>query len=139
MSAMSLAAAQQLFTAHLKAVDDAARFAFRKRTRSQDYEDRLAEARAAAWSAWCGLIRQGKDPLEVGVHAIAGHACRHVQNGRRLGNVHCGRGAMDVMHPRVRRDTGLRVVSFEEVAGAEAGSWRQWLAEDHRVGPADEA
>ncbi|HEY2156492.1 MAG TPA: hypothetical protein VGH33_12735 [Isosphaeraceae bacterium] len=46
---------------------------------------------------------------------------------------------MDVQHPRVRRDLGLRVVSFEELAGPAVGSWRDWLAFDHRVGPADEA
>ena len=139
MSALSLVAAQEQFTAHLSAVEDAARFAFRKRLGRQDYEERLAEARAAAWSAWHGLIQKGKDPLEVGVRAIAVNASRHVRSGKKLGNAHCGRGAMDVQHPRVRRELGLRVITFEEVAGEAAGSWREWLAEDNRVSPADEA
>ena len=138
MSALSLAAAQEKFTATLKAVEDAARFAFRRRRR-QDREEALAEARAAAWSAWHGLIRKGKDPLAVGVTGIANNAVRNVRQGRRIGNRTCGRGAMDVQHPRVRRALGLRVVAFEELAGPQVGSWRDWLAEDNRVTPADEA
>ena len=72
MSALSLTHAQQQFTAHLPAVDNAALFAFRRR-RWQDREEALAEARAAAWSAWAGLLRRGKDPVEVGVTGIARH------------------------------------------------------------------
>ena len=138
MPAMSLVAAQEKFTATLKAVEDAARYAFRRRRR-QDREEALAEARAAAWSAWAGLLRRGKDPVEVGVTGIANNAVRNVRQGRRIGNRNCGRGAMDIQHPRVRRDLGLRVVAFEELAGPRVGSWRDWLAEDNRVTPADEA
>jgi hypothetical protein len=134
MSALPLAAQEQ-FTAILKAVEIAARYAFRRRRR-QDREEAVAEARAAAWSAWHGLIRKGKDPVEVGVTGIANNAIRGVRNGRRIGNRTCGRGVMDVQHPRVRRALGLRVVSFEEMAGHAVGSWRDWLACDHRVGPA---
>ena len=138
MSAMSLVAAQEKFTATLKAVEDAARYAFRRRRR-QDREEAVAEARAAAWSAWRGLIRKGKDPVEVGVTGIANNAVRNVRQGRRIGNRTCGRGAMDVQHPRVRRALGLRVVAFDELAGPQVGSWRDWLAEDNRVTPADQA
>jgi hypothetical protein len=46
---------------------------------------------------------------------------------------------MDIQHPRVRRHLGLRVVAFAELAGPQVGSWRDWLAEDNRVSPADEA
>jgi len=138
MSAMSLVAAQEKFMATLKAVEDAALFAFRRRRR-QDREEALAEARAAAWSAWHGLIRKGKDPVEVGVTGIANNAVRNVRQGRRIGNRTCGRGAMDIQHPRVRRALGLRVVAFAELAGPPVGSWRDWLAEDNRVTPADEA
>ena len=138
MSALSLTRAQQQFTAHLPAVDNAALFAFRRR-RWQEREEALAEARAAAWSAWAGLLRRGKDPVEVGVTGIANNAVRNVRQGRRIGNRTCGRGAMDIQHPRVRRDQGLRVVSFAELAGPQVGSWRDWLAEDNRGTPADEA
>ena len=135
MSAMSLVAAQEKFTATLKAVEDAARYAFRRRRR-QDREEALAEARAAAWSAWHGLIRKGKDPVEVGITGIANNAIRYVKSGRKLGNPTRGRGARDIQHPRARRALGLRVVSFEELAGPPPGSWRDWLVADHRVGPA---
>ena len=138
MTAMSLVAAQEQFTATLKAVEDAARFAFR-RYRRQDREEAVAEARAAAWSAWTGLLRRGKDPLAVGVTGIANNAVRNVRQGRRIGNRTCGRGAMDIQHPRVHRALGLRVVSFADLAGPQIGSWRDWLAEDNRVTPADEA
>lgn len=138
MSALSLAAAQEQFTASLPAVEHAARYAFRRRRR-QDREEALAEARAAAWSAWAGLLRKGKDPVAVGVTGIAANAVRNVHQGRRIGNRTRGRGAMDVQHPRVRRGLGLRVISFEELAGPAVGSWRDWLVADHRVGPADEA
>ena len=136
---MSLCAAQEQFTATLSAVEDAVRFAFRGRLRPQEYEEALAEAKAAAWTAWHGLIRKGKDPVKVGVHAIANYAIRGVRNGRRIGNRTCGRGAMDVQHPRVRRALGLRVVSFEELAGPALGSWQDWLVADRTFGPADEA
>ena len=82
MSTLSLTHAQQQFTAHLSALEDAAGYAFRRR-RWQDREEAVAEARAAAWSAWHGLIRKGKDPLAVGVTGIANNAIRYVRNGRR--------------------------------------------------------
>jgi hypothetical protein len=138
MSTLSLTHAQQQFTDHLSAVENAARFAFRRRRR-HDREEAVAEARAAAWSAWHGLIRKGKDPLAVGVTGIANNAIKYVKSGRKLGNPTCGRGAMDVGHPRVRRALGLRVVSFEVLAGPSPGSWQDWLVADRRFGPADEA
>ena len=142
MSAMSLVAAQEKFTATLKAVEDAARHAFRRLPR-QDREEALAAARAAAWGAWAGLLRRGKDPVEVGVHAIANYAVRYVKAGRKLGNPTCGRGARDVWHPRVQRACGYRVVGLDRDAVRERGpgsdAWREWLACDNRVGPADEA
>ena len=72
-------------------VEDAVRFAFRKRLRPQEYEEALAEATAAAWSAWHGLIQRGKEPVEIGVHGIATNAMKYVRNGRRVGNRTCGR------------------------------------------------
>src|SRR5205823_1946402 len=107
----------------------------------QDREEAVAEARAASWSAWHGLVERGKDPVEVGVDGIAHNAIRYVKNGRRLGNRHCGRGAMDVGHRRAQRVGGFRVVSLDQAIGSEgsADSLRQWLVADYRVGPADEA
>src|SRR3954471_22538978 len=143
MSALSLAAAQEQFTATLSAVEDAVHYAFHKRLRPQEYREALAEARAAAWHAWAGLIRRGKDPLAVGVHGIANSAIRYVRNRRKLGCGTSGRGALDVYHPKAQARCGFKLVSLD--AGADAGggdatpgAWREWLAEDNRVSPADE-
>src|SRR4051794_18881078 len=144
MSAPSLLAAQEQFTATLSAVEEAVHYAFHKRLRPQEYREALAEARAAAWHAWYGLLRRGKDPLEVGVHGIANNAIRYIKNGRKLGCGTAGRGALDVFHPRAQKRAGFRLVSLDkgEDAGVEdptPGAWREWLACDHRVGPAEEA
>jgi DNA-directed RNA polymerase specialized sigma24 family protein len=141
MSALSLTRAQQQFTAHLSAVEVAARYAFRLRRR-QDREEAVAEALAAAWSAWAGLLRRGKDPVEVGVTAIAANAVRNVRQGRRVGNRTCGRGAMDVFR-KAQKARDLKVVSLDSNdqfnPGSLVGTWKEWLACDHRVGPADAA
>jgi len=144
MSALSLCVAQEQFTATLSAVEDAVKFAFRRRLRPQEYEEALAEARAAAWSAWHGLVERGKDPVEVGVHGIAGNAVRNIRQGRRIGNRTCGRGVMDVFNNKAQRKDGFTLVSLD--SGDEAlaetsgeGAWREWLAEDNKVTPADEA
>jgi hypothetical protein len=138
---MSLVAAQEKFTATLKAVEDAARYAFRRRRR-QDREEAVAEARAAAWSAWHGLIGKGKDPLAVGVTGIANNAIRYVRNGRRVGNTTCGRSAMDVFR-KAEKARDFKLVSLDSndqfIPGWLVGTWKEWLACDHRIGPADAA
>jgi hypothetical protein len=90
MSVASLVAAQENFTASLPAVENQLQAAFR-RLRPQDREDAVAEARAAAWSAWAGLIRKVKDPVAVGVLGFAHNAIRYVKNGRTLGDRNAGR------------------------------------------------
>ena len=141
LSGASLTSAQQQFTATLKAVEVAARYAFR-RHRRQDREEAVAEATAAAWSAWHGLIGKGKDPLAVGVTGIAKNAIRYVRNGRRVGNTTCGRGAMDVFR-KAQKARDFKVVSLDSndqfIPGSLVGTWKEWLACDHRIGPADEA
>jgi hypothetical protein len=144
MSALSLVAAQEQFTATLSAVEDAVKFAFRKQLRPQEYEEALAEAKAAAWSAWAGLLKRGKDPVEVGVHGIATNAVRYVKNGRKVGNRTCGRGALDVYHRKAQAASGFTLVSLDSgdeiLAGSSGRSvWRERLAEDPRGTPADEA
>src|SRR4051794_33936591 len=142
MSAASLAHVHEQFEAALPAVTNAARYAFRRR-RAQDREDAIAEARAAAWSAWHGLLTRGKDPVAVGVHGIAANAIRYVQNGRRLGHKGGGRGSMDVYHPRAQEISGFRLVGLDtiddHVLVTPSEAWREWLAEDNRSTPADEA
>jgi hypothetical protein len=143
MSALSLTRAQQEFTATLSAVEAAVHFAFRGRLRPQEYEEALAEARACAWCAWHGLLKRGKDPLVVGVHGIAHNAIRWVRARRKVGNTTCGRGAMDVFHRKAQAAGGFKVFSLDRNADRERGpgsdAWREWLACDNRVGPADEA
>ena len=103
MCIASLADAQREFAARLPVVENATRFAFRRRRlRRQDLEDILAEAIAACWSAWVGLISRGRDPREVGVCAIANRAALYVRHGRRIANRSGGRGAMDVYHRRAQ-------------------------------------
>ena len=110
--------------------------------RRQEYEEALAEASAAAWSAWHGLIRKGKDPVAVGVTGIANNAIRNVRNGRRVGNTSCGPGAMDVFR-KAQKARDFKVVSLDSndqfIPGSLVGTWKEWLACDHRVGPADKA
>ncbi len=144
MSAATLTAnapsdAHRAFEAALGRIDAALRYQFRRLPRDER-EEAVAEARAYTWAAWLGLIRRGKDPVDVGVVAIADNCCRAVKNGRSVGaRRSTGRGAMDIHHPKARRATGLRVVSLEELAGLPSGGWRDWLASDDRYGPADEA
>jgi hypothetical protein len=130
-----LTSAQQQFTATLAAVQDAVHYAFRRRLRRQEYEEAMAEATAAAWSAWHGLVRKGRDPLAVGVHGIARNAVRSVKNRRRIGHRSGGRGAMDIYHPRAQKACGFKVISLD--SGDEVthdhpaeGGWREWLAAD---------
>ncbi len=137
MSIASLNDAHREFTAHLPVVEKTTRFAFRRlRLKRQDYEDVLAEAIAACWSAWVGLISRGRDPLEVGVCGIANYAVRYVRNGRRIANRSGGRGAMDIYHRKAQKARGFRVINAsgdETVDEEDAGIWTNCCT------PADEA
>ena len=138
MCIASLADAQREFATRLPVVVNATRFAFRRRRlRRHDYEDILAEAIAACWSAWVGLISRGRDPLEVGVCGIANQAVRYVRNGRRIANRSGGRGAMDVFHRRAQKARGFRVFNSggvgETIEAADHGVWTNCCT------PADEA
>ena len=128
MCIASLTDAQREFTAHLPAVENATRFAFRRRRlRRHDYEDILAESIAACWSAWVGLISRGRDPLEVGACGIANQAVRYVRNGRRIANRSGGRGKMDIFHRQAQKARGFRVLDSgggdEAVEAADHGIW----------------
>ena len=111
MSAASLPSiatthAHPAFDAALARIDAAIRYHFRRWPRDRR-EEAIADARAVTWAAWHGLIRRGKDPVAVGVVAIAANACRAVKKGRTVGaNRSVGRGAMDVHHPRARLRDG---------------------------------
>ena len=132
LSGTALVAAQKQFEQALPAIDTTLQFQFKDLPRQQR-EEALADARAATWSWWTSLLARGKDPLAIGVTGIASNAARFVRGGRKIGNQNFGRGCPDLQDPRVRRKTGLRVVSIEDT-----GAWREWL-QDHRIGPADAA
>jgi hypothetical protein len=144
VSPEALSAAQEQFTACLPAVENAARFAFRRRLRfsRQDYEEARAQAFAAAWSAWIGLLRKGKNPIQVGVHGIANNVIRYVRSGRRIGNLHCGRSARDVHHRKAQTAGAYTIQSLDsngQPPPLTKGGWRDWSAHHHRYTPADEA
>ena len=142
MSIASMTLAHAQFEAALPAITSTARYAFRRR-RHQDRAEAVAEAQACAWKAWRGLVERGKDPVAVGISGIAGYAVRHVKNGRRIGNRGGGRGGMDVFHFKAQAACGFKVVGLGRDAEREPGrgsdAWKEWLACDNRVGPADEA
>jgi hypothetical protein len=103
----------------------------------------LADARAALWSAWHGLVRRGKDPLQVGATGIADRCCRYVRSGRKIGNKNRGRACLDVLDHRAQRRLGIAIVSMDEPTGSEAasrsGGWREWLTQRNVATPAQQA
>jgi hypothetical protein len=130
--------AHQAFDAALGRIDAVLQFQFRDWPPARRREA-IDDARAYTWLAWRGLLDRSKDPVAVGVVAIAANACRAVRNGRSVGSARSvGRGAMDIHHPKARHATGLRVVSLEGLGG-RAGRWQDWLATSDRYGPAEEA
>jgi hypothetical protein len=133
---MIATAYQKQFEALLPQLKEAAEFAFRKRN-SQEREEAIADVCAAAWSAWHGLIKRGKNPLEVGPSGILSNAIRYVRGGRRVGNRGCGRGRMDPWHWKAQRRDGFRIVSL--ASAREEGDLKAWVANDHQSTPADHA
>jgi hypothetical protein len=142
MTTAALAAAHEQFEAALPAIRQSAHYALRRRRR-RDRDDLIAEVIACAWKAWRGLADRGRNPVAVGVTAIAAWAARHALKGRRIGNRFCGRGAMDIFHRRAQELRSFRVVSFDSAPATPAASghatWKEWLVADRRVSPADEA
>jgi hypothetical protein len=124
------------FEALLPRIEEAAKFAFRALNPS-DRDEAVADVCAAVWSAWHGLIKRGKDLMEIGPYGILNNGIRYVRNGRRVGNPGSGRGRIDLWNHRAQRAIGLRMVSL---ASAQAqGKLRAWVANDHRSTPADHA
>ena len=142
LSGAPLTAAHQQFEAALPVMTETIRYHFRlwpKRRRA----DAIDAARAACWLAWHGLIARGRDPLAVGVTAIAYNASRYVKNERQFGCGTAGPGGRDIFHPKAQAACGFTIISLDREVGpglgAASDAWREWLAEDHRVSPADEA
>ena len=135
LSAAALAAAHRDFESALPHMEKVYTYQLR-RTPARHRAEAIAEARAATWAAWHGLLRRGRDPVAVGPTGIATRSCLPVKTGRRLAGAR-----LDVLDPRARRRTGVKVLSLGRGAGAAQApeSWRGWVAEDNRVSPADEA
>jgi hypothetical protein len=142
LSGPSLTAAHQQFEAALPAMTETIRYHFRLWPRRRR-ADAIDTARAACWLAWHGLIARGKDPLAVGVTAIAFNASRYVKNERQFGCGTSGRGGRDIFHHKAQADRGFKIISLDRDLvpdrGAASDAWREWLAGDNSVSPADEA
>jgi hypothetical protein len=130
---MTAIAFQKQFEALLPQMKELARFAFRRRN-PEDREEAIADVCAAVWSSWCGLVRRGSNPMEVGWTGILNNAIRYVRNGRRLGNPGCGRGRTDLWQRKTQRLAGFKLVSLADAQ--RDGSIRAWVANDHRSTPA---
>ncbi len=124
------------FEALLPKIKESARFAFRA-LNPADRDEAVADVCAAAWPAWHGLIKRGKNPLDVGPYGILTNAIRYVRNGRRVGNPGSGRGRMDPWHRKAQRRGGFKLVSL--AAAQRDGDVKAWVANDHRSTPADHA
>ena len=133
---MTAIAFQKQFEALLPQMKEIAGCAFRRRN-PEDREEAIADVCAAVWSAWCGLIKRGSNPMEVGWTGILNNAIRYVRNGRRLGNPGCGRGRMDPWHWKAQQRDGFRIVSL--ASARQEGHLKAWIANDHRSSPADHA
>ena len=73
----------------------------------------IADAIAACWHAWVGLVQRGQDPVAVGLTGIAFNGFRYVKAGRKLGCGTCGRSHVDIFDRRTQHRLGLQVVSFD--------------------------
>ena len=141
LSGASLATAQQQFTAALPAMTEVLQFQLRGWSPKRRAEV-IADAQGAAWAAWYGLVRRGKDPLTVGITGIAFNAARFVRAGRQIGRGKPG-PATDVMSRRAQREHGFALLDLERIEEDEQGmvadNWHHVLMADRRTTPADAA
>jgi hypothetical protein len=139
LSGASLVSVQQQFEAALPSMESVIRHHFRNWP-ARRRADALADARAALWAAWHSLIKRGKDPLQVGITGIAARCCMFTKAGRKIGNRNRGRACLDVLDQRAQRRLGLKILRLDrDEETVVHDGWREWLAEDNRVTPADEA
>ncbi len=142
LSGASLTAVHDAFVAELPRIEAILRYQFRTWPRRWRAEA-IADARAAAWAAWAGLIRRGKDPRDVGTTGIAFNAARYVKAGRKLGSGARGRAAIDVYDRRAQKRVGFQIVSLdapvEAIPERDHELWKQWIVADGRCTPASQA
>jgi DNA-directed RNA polymerase specialized sigma24 family protein len=143
LSAATLISAQREFESAIPVLAKNFRYLFRRRWRDRD--DLFAEAYACAWKAWRGLIARGRDPIAVGVTGIAAYAVRHTLKGRLIGRGRNsgGRNKMSIEHARAQQLGGYRIISYDSGEALRndygPGAWENWVATDHRMGPAEAA
>jgi hypothetical protein len=139
LTATRLADVHKQFAAALPTMDNVIRHHSRSWP-ARSRNELIADARAALWAAWHSLVRRGKDPLQVGITGIAARCCLFTKAGRKIGNRNRGRGCLDVLDDRAQRRLGIEIVGLgrDQETVARDG-WREWLAENNRVTPADEA
>jgi hypothetical protein len=106
------------------------------KTRCDDFE---ADALSACWHAFVGLVKRGKDPLEVGPAGIATNAVRYVTNGRQFGTGTAGAGATDVFRARQRGLVNVVSLNASPEATTRSNAWRGWLTVNKGFTPADAA
>jgi hypothetical protein len=133
----SLSSIQEQFEAALPKMNKTFDFHFRG-LRWQERREAAAEARAAAWAAWCSLLRRGKNPLEVGAVGVANTVARHVKGQYKSGREAVREIAVDSVDSGLDAH-GFHAVSFERGVNERGDLWRDWLATDNRYTPADEA
>jgi hypothetical protein len=142
LSQSALRVAQEQFIDALPSIQRTIRFQTRSWPERCRAEAR-ADALAATWHSWIGLVKRGVDPRAVGPTGIAWNAVRYTKNGRRLGTAR-GKGAgLDLFDRRAQERLGIKLVSIDTAGGPDLQTgredWRQWLATDRRISPADAA
>ena len=143
LTSAALAAAHQQFESALPTLMKNFKYLLRHRWRDRD--DLFAESAACAWKAFVGILAKGQDPVAVGLSGIAAYAARHTLKGRQIGRGRNGGGRhkMDVQHHRAQELGGYKVISYDsgETVRNDDGpaAWRDWVATDHRMGPAEAA
>jgi transposase-like protein len=140
--AWQFSSTRQRFLDEMPRIERVLRFQFRRWPRRRRHEA-VADALAACWHAWYGLVRRGRDPVAVGVTGLAFNASRYVRNGRQFGLGTAGRGAADVYRRRVQARYGFVLLRLDRLGcdrrGRERETWREVLAADPRTSPADAA
>jgi hypothetical protein len=113
-----LESARAQFVAELPRMEHVFRFRFRNRP-PRHRRAAVAAARVAAWLAWYGLVRRGRDPRAVGPTGIAWNAARSVARGRRLGGGKPGPQS-DPLRPETQRRSGFQVFRLGHAPPAAA-------------------
>jgi hypothetical protein len=142
LTGTSLEEAQQQFLTALPTMKRTISFLLRSWPKHCRAEAK-ADALSAAWHAFHGLAKRGRDPLALGPTGIAANAVRYVRNGRRLGTAQGKRTGLDLFDRRAQQRLGIKLVSIDTAGGPDLETgredWRQWLATDKRISPADAA